>query len=45
MHIVEIMFIKCYVYLELRCVLLFDLITTLTQFPRSLFITEKSIFR
>ena len=29
----------------LRCVLLFDLITTLTQFPRSLFITEKSIFR
>ena len=27
----------------LRCVFLFDLITTLTQFRRSLFITEKSI--
>ena len=29
----------------LRCVFLFDLITTLTQFRRSLFMTEKSIFR
>ena len=42
----EIMFIKCYVYLELYFVcVVFYCLTTLTQFPRSLFITEKSIFR